>query len=84
MNNGVYDPASRGGARPWIGNDQKGSYKYYQISGLDANQGNLVKQDGSTLQASDADLHAAMKDHGEGEGLKNGGPNFNTMRMFKR
>ena len=84
MKNGVYNPGSRGGARPWIGNDLKGSYKYYQISGLDANQGNFVKQDGSTLQGSDADLHAAMKDHGEGEGLKNGVPNFNTMRMFKR
>ena len=84
MQNGVYNPGSRGGARPWIGNDQSGSYKYYQVSGLDANQGNLVKQDGSTLQANDADLHAAMQKHGEGEGLKNGVPNFNVMRMFKR
>jgi prepilin-type N-terminal cleavage/methylation domain-containing protein len=81
---GVYNPANAGGARPWIGADAKGSYKYYQVSGLDSNQGNFVKQDGSTLQGNDADLHAAMKTHGEGEGLKNGTPNFNVMRMFKR
>ena len=81
ISGGQYNAASAGGVSGWIGSDAGGSYKHYQCSGLDAAQGNLVKQDGSTQQTDDAGLAAAMQTHGEGEGLSNGVPNFNTMRI---
>ena len=60
---GVYNAANAGGARGWIGTDLKGSYKYYQVSGLDSNQGNFVRQDGSTLQGNDGSpcCHASAR-----------------------
>jgi prepilin-type N-terminal cleavage/methylation domain-containing protein len=80
---GTYDAASVGGAVGWNGADAGGTLKYYAMSGLDAAQGNLVTMDGATQQTDDAGLAAAVRTHGEGTGLKNGKPNFNTMRMRK-
>jgi len=81
IKNDQYNAANAGGKRDWIGAGQGGSYKYYQCSGLDAAQGNLVTSDGATLQTDNAGLHAAMEKHGKGEGLNNDVPNFNVMRM---
>ena len=81
--NGVYNVGTKGGVVGWNGADATGSLKYYALSGLDASQGNLVTIDGATQQTDDAGLAAAAQKHGEGTGLTNGKPNFNTMRMRK-
>jgi len=75
--------ASAGGPRPWIGSDAKGSYKYYAVSGLDADQGNYSLVDGSAKQANNVELAGALKKHGEGVGYASREPNFNTMRIRK-
>ena len=81
--NNTYSTANNGGARPWIGADAPGSYKYYNCTGLDADQGNLVTSDGAARMADTAGLHEALDKHGKGfdKGLSNRDPNFNTMRM---
>ena len=81
--NDVYNVGTKGGVVGWNGADATGSLKYYAMSGLDASQGNLVTIDGATQQTDDAGLAAAAQKHGEGTGLTNGKPNFNTMRMRK-
>ena len=48
--------------------NQTGNGKHYVMSGLDASQGNLVRADGSTLQADDATLAEAIKTHMESVG----------------
>jgi prepilin-type N-terminal cleavage/methylation domain-containing protein len=40
----------------------------YLMGGLDANQGNFAKADGSVKQGSDADLQTAIKEHKESKG----------------
>ncbi len=42
--------------------------RYWVVSGLDANQGNYVAADGSTKQASDADIAGQLKAHMEATG----------------
>ena len=83
MNGTTYSTTNRGGARPWIGADAPGSYKYYNCTGLDADQGNIVTTDGAAKMADTAELHNALNNHGKGyeKGLSNRDPNFNTMRM---
>ena len=60
----------------WIGTDTTGKWYGYRnineltMSGLDKNQGNYALSDGSTKQASDADLQAAVKATAEQTGGK--------------
>jgi prepilin-type N-terminal cleavage/methylation domain-containing protein len=75
--------ATAGGPRGWIGASSKGSYKYYAVAGLDADQGNISLMDGSAKQLTDVGLAEALKKHGEAEGYASREPNFNTMRIKK-
>ena len=81
--NGQYNTGTKGGVVGWNGADAGGTLKYYAMSGLDAGQGNLARMDGSTEQADDVGLAAAVEQHGRGEGWTNDTANFNTMRMRK-
>jgi len=61
----------------WIGTDSTGKWygnrsvaKELTMSGLDKNQGNYALSDGSTKQATDADLQAAVKATAEQTGGK--------------